>query len=76
MSLLNFHPVIIQWFLSRFSEPTEPQLQGWPHISAGRDILIAAPTGSGKTLTAFLSAIDRLLRLAEAGELEDEIRVV
>ena len=76
MSLLNFHPVIIQWFLSRFSEPTEPQLQGWPHISAGRDILIAAPTGSGKTLTAFLSAIDRLLRMAEAGELDDEIRVV
>ncbi|MBC7966593.1 MAG: DEAD/DEAH box helicase, partial [Fuerstia sp.] len=76
MSLQLFHPVIVQWFQSRFSEPTEPQVDGWPHIHAGRDILIAAPTGSGKTLTAFLSAIDRLLRLAEAGELSDEIRVV
>ena len=76
MSLQLFHPAIVQWFQSRFSGPTEPQIEGWPHIHAGRDILIAAPTGSGKTLTAFLSAIDRLLRLAEAGELLDEIRVV
>ncbi len=43
---------------------------------AGRDVLIAAPTGSGKTLTAFLVAIDRLLRLAVRNELTDEIRVV
>ena len=76
MSLQLFHPVIAQWFQSRFAGPTDPQAAGWPHIHAGRDILIAAPTGSGKTLTAFLSAIDRLLRLAEAGELTDEIRVV
>lgn len=76
MSLQLFHPVIVEWFQSRFAGPTEPQTEGWPHIHAGRDILIAAPTGSGKTLTAFLSAIDQLLRLAEAGELSDEIRVV
>ncbi len=76
MSLQLFHPVIIQWFQSRFTAPTEPQVESWPHILQRRDILVAAPTGSGKTLTAFLSAIDRLLRLAEAGELEDEIRVV
>ena len=76
MSLQLFHPVIIQWFQSRFNAPTEPQVESWPHIQQRRDILVAAPTGSGKTLTAFLSAIDRLLRLAEVGELEDEIRVV
>ena len=76
MALQLFHPVVVQWFQSRFAGPTEPQVEGWPHIHAGRDILIAAPTGSGKTLTAFLSAIDRLLRLAEAGELSDGIRVV
>ena len=76
MPLQLFHPVIVQWFQSRFAEPTEPQVASWPHIQHRRDILIAAPTGSGKTLTAFLSAIDRLLRLAEAGELKDEIRVV
>jgi ATP-dependent Lhr-like helicase len=71
-----FHPVIQQWFESRFEAPTEPQRSGWPHLVAGHDALIAAPTGSGKTLTAFLASIDRLLRLAEAGELTDEIRVV
>lgn len=76
MSLQLFHPLIVQWFQSRFNAPTEPQIESWPYIQQRRDILVAAPTGSGKTLTAFLSAIDRLLRLAEAGELEDEIRVV
>ena len=76
MSLDLFHPLVKQWFQSRFAEPTEPQLQGWPHIAAGRDILIAAPTGSGKTLTAFLAAIDRLVQEASRGELPDEIRVV
>eukprot|EP00456_Euglypha_rotunda_P039450 TRINITY_DN303_c0_g2_i1.p1 TRINITY_DN303_c0_g2~~TRINITY_DN303_c0_g2_i1.p1 ORF type:complete len:1486 (+),score=429.01 TRINITY_DN303_c0_g2_i1:292-4749(+) len=76
MPLQLFHPVIQQWFESRFESPTEPQRLGWPHLVAGHDALIAAPTGSGKTLTAFLASIDRLLRLAEAGELTDEIRVV
>lgn len=76
MALHLFHPVIQQWFESRFDSPTEPQRLGWPHLVAGHNALIAAPTGSGKTLTAFLASIDRLLRLAEAGELTDEIRVV
>lgn len=76
MSLSSFHPVIERWFASRFAAPTEPQEQGWPHIVAGENTLIAAPTGSGKTLTAFLAAIDRLLKLALAGELHEQIRVV
>ena len=76
MPLDLFHPLIQQWFSSRFAGPTEPQQLGWPHLAEGRDVLIAAPTGSGKTLTAFLAAIDKLLRLAETGELTDEIRVV
>ena len=76
MSLDLFHPLIQRWFLGRFRAPTEPQDQGWPQIAAGRHTLIAAPTGSGKTLTAFLSAIDGLLRRAVAGELEDGVRVV
>jgi ATP-dependent Lhr-like helicase len=75
-SLALFHPVIQDWFHSRFAGPTEPQQQGWPEIVAGRDILIAAPTGSGKTLTAFLAAIDRLFQLSEQGSLTNEIRVV
>ncbi|MGE5192932.1 MAG: DEAD/DEAH box helicase, partial [Deltaproteobacteria bacterium] len=76
MPLETFHPVIQRWFLGRFSAPTEPQRQGWPHIAGGRHTLIAAPTGSGKTLTAFLAAIDRLLKDAVRGELADELRVV
>jgi ATP-dependent Lhr-like helicase len=49
------------WFEHAFREPTAVQQQSWPVISAGGDVLVIAPTGSGKTLTAFLSAIDRLM---------------
>src|SRR5947209_10173206 len=76
MALQNFHPLVRQWFEQRFREPTEAQRLGWPSIQAGRDTLIAAPTGSGKTLTAFLASMDRLLRLALAGELRDQTYVV
>lgn len=75
-SLGLFHPVIQDWFRSRFAGPTEPQEQGWPHLVQGRDILIAAPTGSGKTLTAFLAAIDHLFQQAERGDLASGIQVV
>ena len=66
--LAGFHPAVAEWFRRRFPEgPTTPQTEGWPHIAAGRDVLIAAPTGSGKTLSGFLVCIDRLYRAAEAG---------
>ena len=58
----QFHPVVAAWFRDTFGHPTEPQVQGWPHIAAGEDTLIAAPTGSGKTLAAFLACLDRLIR--------------
>lgn len=70
------HPLVAEWFTSRFSTPTEPQEQGWPEIVAGRNTLISAPTGSGKTLAAFLACIDRLVRKALAGELEDRTEVL
>ena len=76
MPLSAFHPIVAEWFQSRFDGPTEPQVEGWPAIAAGRHTLIAAPTGSGKTLTAFLAVIDRLLRQAIDGTLPDEMRVV
>src|SRR5438046_9133433 len=62
MSLQGFHPAIERWFEARFREPTDPQKRAWPLIQAGRNALIAAPTGSGKTFAAFLAAIDSLLR--------------
>ncbi len=49
------------WFASTFAAPTAPQAEGWPHIAAGGHTLICAPTGTGKTLAAFLWAIDRLM---------------
>ncbi len=75
-SLEAFHPLIQRWFKGRFNAPTEPQQQGWPHIARGDHTLIAAPTGSGKTLTAFLAAIDRLLKESLAGMLPEELRVI
>src|SRR5690242_20996282 len=76
MSLAGFHPAIERWFGSRFREPTEPQRQAWPLIQAGRNALIAAPTGSGKTFAAFLAAIDDLVRQGLDGTLTDGIQVV
>ncbi len=75
-SLAWAHPLVQEWFTARFSTPTEPQEQGWPHILAGRTTLISAPTGSGKTLAAFLACIDRLVCKALAGELRDRTEVL
>jgi ATP-dependent helicase Lhr and Lhr-like helicase len=70
------HPLVRDWFVSKFGTPTEPQEQGWPHILGGRATLISAPTGSGKTLAAFLVCIDGLVRKALAGELRGETEIV
>ncbi|HKU43766.1 MAG TPA: DEAD/DEAH box helicase, partial [Polyangiales bacterium] len=72
MALDLFSLPVRTWFERRFPHgPTPAQLQGWPEIAAGRHTLIAAPTGSGKTLSAFLVWIDRLYRAAVSGELEN-----
>src|SRR5713101_2434284 len=76
MPLSGFHPATARWFASRFREPTEPQARAWPLIQAGRDALIAAPTGSGKTFAAFLTAIDSLLTQGLDGTLGDGTQVV
>jgi ATP-dependent Lhr-like helicase len=76
MPLRNFHPLIRRWFEQHFREPTEAQRLGWPVIQGGQDTLIAAPTGSGKTLTAFLASLDRLLVLSLSRDLRDQTYVV
>ncbi len=72
----EFHPIVREWFLEEVGQPSAPQLQGWPVIRSGKNVLIAAPTGSGKTLTAFLACLDELFRAACDGTLEDETRVL
>ena len=76
MALTGFHPSIQSWFGGHFAEPTEPQRAAWPVIQRGGDVLIAAPTGSGKTFAAFLSAIDGLVRQGLNGGLKDETQVL
>ncbi len=56
-----FHPVTAEWFRAVFSAPTAPQVEGWPAIARGDSTLILAPTGTGKTLTAFLWCLDTLM---------------
>lgn len=56
-----FHPIVQRWFAERVGQPTPVQAATWPVIAAGQHVLATAPTGSGKTLTAFLWALDRLL---------------
>ena len=75
-ALAAFHPVVQRWFQQKLGSPSEPQVQGWPVIREGHDVLIAAPTGSGKTLTAFLACLDELVRRALLGTLEDSTRVL
>ncbi|MEM7585137.1 MAG: DEAD/DEAH box helicase [Acidobacteriota bacterium] len=60
-ALAGFHPLIQQWFTRDVGEPTDVQAQAWPRIAASEHVLISAPTGSGKTLTAFLWALNQLL---------------
>lgn len=49
------------WFRAAFAEPTPAQAGAWEAIAAGRNALVVAPTGSGKTLSAFLASLDRLM---------------
>ncbi len=62
----QFLPATRAWFEETLGVPTPPQAQGWPAIQRGDHTLILAPTGSGKTLTAFLWGIDRLFRVVQA----------
>ncbi len=59
--LTQFHPLMTRWFQDRIGRPTDVQERAWPKIAGGEHLLITAPTGSGKTLTAFLWALNQLI---------------
>ena len=67
------HPWVRQWFDSQFEDFTPAQKKSIMDIHRNNNILISSPTGSGKTLTAFLSVISELTTLAEADKLEDKV---
>jgi ATP-dependent Lhr-like helicase len=73
-----FHPLVATWLARRFGAPTPAQARAWPLIREGKDVLVAAPTGSGKTLSAFLSALDTLVAqaIANGGKLPEGTSVV
>lgn len=60
--LERFTPATQDWFRGAFPAPTPAQAGAWDAISAGKHALVVAPTGSGKTLSAFLWAIDSVFR--------------
>jgi ATP-dependent Lhr-like helicase len=75
-ALYRFHPAVAAWFDATFPGATEAQRRAWPLIQSGHTTLVAAPTGSGKTLTAFLAAIDALVSESRSAPLPDETRVL
>ena len=71
-----FHPVTAAWFRAVFDGATAPQREGWPAIARGESTLILAPTGTGKTLTAFLWCLDNLMLRTPAEEAGRGCRIV
>lgn len=65
-----------EWFRGSLGEPTAVQEAAWPAIAAGGHVLVSAPTGTGKTLSAFLVFLDRLKSEAEKGRLKQELQVI
>jgi len=71
-----FHPLLNRWFFGKFKDFSLPQLHGVMEIHSRKNVLISAPTGSGKTLTAFLSIINELVDSAEKQVLENKVYCV
>jgi ATP-dependent helicase Lhr and Lhr-like helicase len=72
----NLHPIVKEWFFSKFEDFSQTQKYGVQAIWKRENILISAPTGGTKTLTAFLSILNYLVILAEKGKLEDKVYAV
>ncbi len=69
-------PYIASWFKDKYGEFTPPQKASIPLIKTGNNVLVSSPTGSGKTLSAFLGILDSLFEIWERGELEDKVYAI
>lgn len=65
-----------EWFLASLGEPTPVQQEAWPVIASGKHTLVSAPTGTGKTLSAFLVFLDKLQHMAREGSLEPALWLI
>lgn len=74
LRLLN--PYVAEWFSSKFKDLAPPQKYGIKPIAKGKNTLICSPTGSGKTLTAFIYIISQLFDLAIKRKLENKVYCV
>lgn len=75
-TLTLFSQPTAQWFKDTLGRPTKVQEDTWPAIASGQPVLVSAPTGTGKTLSAFLVFIDRLYAMAEEGTLKEELYLI
>jgi len=71
--LRRFHPLVRGWFRETLGAPSAPQRQGWPAIARGEHTLILAPTGTGKTLAAFLWEVNELIRAGRKAPLANAV---
>ena len=67
---------VFAWFAKKYGEPTSAQAAAWPRLARGENLLLASPTGTGKTFAAFLGVLDQLAREYTAGKLRDTIQCV
>ena len=75
-ALKPFHPLVREWFRESLGAPSAPQEQGWPAIANGAHTLILAPTGTGKTLTAFLWELNNLIAEGSNAPLANAVHIL
>ena len=72
-SLDSLNLFIRKWFVSKYKEPSPPQRYSFKLIKEGKNILVTAPTGSGKTFSAFMAVLSDLMNMSLANKLEEKV---